>query len=260
MPSKLKNSISKKNSGLRKSPIFVALDVDDESSALSLATKLQDYVGGFKVGPRLTYKYGARLIKKLARFGPVFVDNKYHDIPSTVVAALKVTYESGASFATVHASNGGDALKEFAELEATFNRQRPFKILCVTVLTSFNEKNLPRHWAKISSPDVKEKSGEQTKLAVAHHVYSLAQDVIASGLTGIVCSPEEVALLRNKFKNAYLVTPGIRLPTDAKGDQVRVMSPREAIVAGASALVVGRPIIAAANPVRAAKNFATLLG
>lgn len=232
-------------------PIFVALDMDDDASALSLAEKIKNYVGGFKVGPRLTYKYGAPFIKKLAQHGPVFVDNKYHDIPSTVLAALKTTFESGASFATVHASNGPEALKEMATLEATLNRERPFKILCVTVLTSFNEKNLPGIFASASSLE--------TPTQIAHHVLSLAQEVMNSGLTGIVCSPDEVSLLRKKFKNAYLVTPGIRLPTNTKEDQARVTGPREAISAGASAIVVGRPIIAAPDPLQAAKAFASLL-
>ncbi len=226
-------------SSLLKNPIFVALDLDDEASALSLAAQIKDYVGGFKVGPRLTYKYGAQLIKKMAQFGPVFVDNKYHDIPSTVLAGLKSTFESGATFATIHASNGPDALKEIAAFEENCNRERPFKVLCVTVLTSFNEKNLPSNW----SPDIQK------------HVVSLAQDVIESGLTGLVCSPNEVATLRQKFKNAYLVTPGVRLPTDDKGDQQRVMGPAEAIKAGSSALVVGRPIVAAKDPLAAAKQF-----
>jgi orotidine-5'-phosphate decarboxylase len=226
-------------------PLFVALDVDDDTYALKLARELKDYVGGFKVGPRLTYKYGESFVSQLAEIGPVFVDNKYHDIPSTMLAALRATFEAGASFATVHASCGPETLRELFKIEKEFNDERPFKILCVTVLTSFNTKNLPANWATHISP--------------SEHVEKLAADVAASGLRGLVCSPEEVSLLRKKYPEAYLVTPGIRLPTDAKGDQSRVMGPAEALKAGASALVVGRPIVEATDPIVAAQNFYKLI-
>ena len=192
-------------------PIFVALDLDSDVEALDLAEKLQPYVGGFKVGPRLTYKYGAQFIKKLSSIGPVFVDNKFHDIPSTVLAALRSTFESGASFVTLHSSHGYSALKKFAQLEAELNRERSFRILSVTVLTSFDESSLPSNWRSQS---------------ILSHVEALAQETIAAGLSGLVCSPNEVSNLRSKFPNAFLVTPGIRLPEDKKGDQSRVMAPR----------------------------------
>jgi orotidine-5'-phosphate decarboxylase len=172
--------------------------------------------------------------------GPVFIDNKYHDIPSTVIAALRTTFDTGASFATVHAANGPDCLKEIAKLENELSLTRPFQVLCVTVLTSFTENNLPSNWQTLSARE---------------HVVLLAQDVVGAGLSGIVCSPEEVSELRKKFSSTYLVTPGIRLPTDAKGDQSRIMGPGEAFAAGASALVVGRPIVEAAEPGKAARLF-----
>jgi orotidine-5'-phosphate decarboxylase len=225
---------------LSRAPIFVALDVDDANQALHLAKSIKNFVGGFKVGPRLTYKYGSDFVKSIAEVGPVFVDNKYHDIPSTVIAALRTTFESGASFATVHASNGPEAMREIAAFESDCQKIRNFRILCVTVLTSFHESNLPSNWRSSQ---------------VGEHVFSLAQDVLNSGLKGLVCSPEEVYLLRKKFPQADLVTPGIRLPTNERGDQSRIMGPREALAAGASALVIGRPIVAAANPVQAAADF-----
>ncbi|OFZ12495.1 MAG: orotidine 5'-phosphate decarboxylase [Bdellovibrionales bacterium RBG_16_40_8] len=227
------------------SPIFVALDLDSDIEALKLAKDLRPYVGGFKIGPRLTYKYGSLFVKKLADIGTVFVDNKYHDIPSTVLAALRCTFESGASFVTLHASNGYSAMKEFAKLEIELSRERPFQILSVTVMTSFDESSLPSNWRP------------QT---VRSHVEALAQETIVAGLSGIVCSPDEVSTLRSKFPEAFLVTPGIRLPGDHKGDQLRVMGPSEAIQAGASALVIGRPIVAAADPVLAAKKIYDLIG
>lgn len=227
-----------------KKPIFVALDLDSDKEAFSLAEKLTDYVGGFKVGPRLTYKYGSAFVSQLAKFGPVFVDNKYHDIPSTVIAALKATFEAGAVFATVHASNGSECLKKLSLLEAELNHERPFHILAVTVLTSFNESHFPANWAHQSA---------------LQHVEALAQTVISSGLSGLVCSPDEVSYLREMFPQAFLVTPGIRLPSDGEDDQVRIMGPVEALNAGASALVIGRPIISAKDPVAAAKMFNDLI-
>ena len=113
-----------------KSPIFLALDVDDEGHALELAEQVSDYVGGFKVGPRLTYKYGARIVKQLSQIAPVFVDNKYHDIPNTVLSAIKATFEAGATFTTVHSSNGPEALKQIKKLQDELAQIRPFKILC----------------------------------------------------------------------------------------------------------------------------------
>lgn len=223
-----------------KIPVFVALDVDSDIAALAIAEKVREYVGGFKVGPRLTYKYGSSFVKELAKMGLVFVDNKYHDIPSTVLAAIRASFESGATFATVHASNGLETLKKIAEIEYELSKTRPFKILSVTALTSFTEKTMPANW-------VKEPMLRQVEM--------LAGDAVAAGLTGLVCSPEEVATLKKKYPNNFLVTPGIRLHGGEKADQTRVMSPRDAILAGASALVIGRPIVEAANPEQAAQKI-----
>jgi len=230
---------------MNKSSLFVALDVDDDTTALKFAKILQPAGCGFKIGPRLTYKYGAELTKKLAHYGPVFVDNKYHDIPSTVLAAIRSTFDSGASYATVHASNGPDCLREIAKLEKDLSAIRPFKILCVTVLTSFTDKNLPANWQKLN---------------IEQHVLKLAEEISTAGLSGIVCSPHEAQVLRRQWPQAFLVTPGIRLPTDDKGDQARTMTPEQAFAAGASALVVGRPILSAADPLAAAKKVSDTFG
>lgn len=227
-----------------KTPLFLALDVNDDGMALDLAEKTKTLVGGFKVGPRLTYRYGAELVRKLSRLAPVFVDNKYHDIPSTVLSALRATFESGATFATVHASLGAVSLREVAQLESELNQQRPFRVLSVTVLTSLNATTLPKNW-RAESP--------------VRHVQILAEEVMTSGLSGLVCSPEEVSLLRAAHPGAYLVTPGIRLADGDRQDQSRVLGPVEALRAGASALVVGRPIVEAQDPVAAAQGFYDLV-
>lgn len=223
-----------------KNPVFVALDVDDEMRALSLVEQLHEHVGGFKIGPRLCLRYGPSFIKKVAGYAPVFVDNKYFDIPSTMAAAIEATFHSGASFATVHAQSGAKALKELARLEQQFNQERFFRILAVTILTSFTQEELPPNSRQIK---------------IAQQVSDLAALVHSCGLKGLVCSPEEVKTLRSQLPDSYLVVPGVRLAGVADGDQVRVASPEATLADGASALVVGRPIIEAKDPVAQAKLF-----
>jgi orotidine-5'-phosphate decarboxylase len=216
--------------------LIIALDVDSAEEALLLAQSLKGRAGAFKVGPRLCMRYGADLVKKLATYAPVFVDNKYLDIPSTVDAAIKATFEAGATLATVHAWNGKETLARLAETERALNQKRAFKILAVTILTSFTQETLPPGSSKDISQSVEE----------------LAKLTLDCGLTGIVCSPHEVAKLRAQHKSSYLVTPGVRLPDDDIGDQKRTETPAEAIRRGSSALVIGRPIIGAKDPIAAA--------
>lgn len=220
-------------------PYFLALDVDHESDALSLVSKTKKYVGGFKLGPRLTYKYGSQLVSKISRHRPVFVDNKYHDIPSTVVAALKASHQSGASYATVHASNGPECLKQLHELELGLNNKRSFQILAVTVLTSFHQNNMPKNWLN-KSP--------------ASHVSLLTSQVKSSGIRGVVCSPAEVKAVKKMYPRSQVVVPGIRMPDDDPGDQARVATPADAFRSGAFALVIGRTILDASDPARKAQE------
>jgi orotidine-5'-phosphate decarboxylase len=209
-------------------PLFFALDVDSRDEALSLAKKFSGQVGGYKLGPRLLYRYGASLVTELKEFGPIFVDNKYHDITSTMEAAVKASFEAGASFVTIHASCGNISLAAMRSLEKELQKIRPFLILSVTVLTNLDESTVPKNWKNQS---------------VASHVQSLAAEVFASGLTGLVCSPFEVAQMKSQFPKGYFVTPGVRLEGEATEDQVRVMTPTQALAAGATALVMGRSIL-----------------
>lgn len=230
-----------------RKPVFVALDVDDDHTAIKIASETAPFVGGFKIGPRLVLRYGSDLIGKLARSAPVFVDCKFHDIPSTVVSALEAAHSAGATFATVHASNGLDCLREVARLETELSKRRAFRVLAVTVLTSFKENHLPLNWQPGSVQD---------------HVLKLASLAMDAGLSGLVCSPLEVAALRAKYSEAFLVTPGIRSAADSSDkakstdDQARTMTPSQALQAGASALVIGRPIVNAPNPRDAAERIA----
>lgn len=221
-------------------PIFVAVDVDTDAQAIELVQQTRAFVGGFKVGPRLCVRYGQPLLKELARHGQVFVDNKYFDIPSVMEASVRATFEMGASFCTVHAQAGAEALTLLAKLEEELCKVRPFRVLAVTILTSFKQETL--------APMVR-------SIPIAEQTMTLAKLALDCGLTGLVCSPEEVESLRKAFPQAYLVTPGVRLSTDEKGDQKRVADPLTALQRGSSALVVGRPIYASLEPAKAAKIY-----
>ena len=180
---------------MKKLPLYVALDVDDINQALHLAKKTAPYTEGFKIGPRLFLRAGPSLISQLRSYGKVFLDLKFFDIPSTMLSAVQSAFEKGADMVTIHAGAGETTLKQLSELEACLNAKRPFRILCVTVLTSFQQENLP--------PLAKAYS-------LSTHVESLANMVIKSGLKGIVCSGHEVATLRKKYPTAYILTPGLR--------------------------------------------------
>lgn len=226
-------------------PLCIALDVDDRDQALQLAHDLSEVAGGFKLGPRLVLRYGPQLIQEIANFAPVFLDFKYFDIPSTMVAAVKASFDAGASLVTVHAQAGPVALAELAKLEQEYRKTKPVQILAVTILTSFEEKTLPSILKRQS---------------IETHVTELVSMVQQSGLTGIVCSPHELLALQN-FENMYFVTPGIRGAKETATnvseiqDQKRIMSAQEAIAAGATGLVVGRPIIEAASPKNEALKY-----
>lgn len=220
-----------------RNPICVALDVDSRDEALRLADQLADVAGGFKVGPRLCLRYGQDLIKELASRAPVFVDNKHFDIPSTMEAAIQASFEAGASVVTVHALAGYDALLKVAKLEAELQKQRPFRVLAVTILTSWDEGSLP----SVMKPQ-----------ELRTHVLSLAELTQTAGLSSLVCSPHELEILKNR--GHYLVTPGIRFEEDSADDQKRVMTPQAALSEGASALVMGRTILRAKDPREAVKR------
>lgn len=222
-----------------KSPLMVALDVDSDVEAERLADALQGVAGCLKLGPRLIHRYGEGFVRRMAAKAPVFVDCKFFDIPSTMEAAIRASFAAGATFATIHAMAGATALKRLAEIEAELNRERPFKILAVTILTSWSEKDFSEIYRKAPILD---------------QVTQLAKEVKRAGLSGLVCSPLELSALQGQ--GLYLVTPGVRLPEEAADDQTRIMSPEDVLKSGASAFVVGRPIVKAADPRAAALKYA----
>lgn len=223
-----------------KVPYFLALDLDSGEEALQMAERVAPFVGGFKVGPRLILRYGPELLKQLKRLGPVFLDQKYFDIPSTMESAVEASFAAGADYVTVHAQAGREALERLARLEERQFGQVTGRILAVTILTSFSQGTLVENLR--SEP-------------IADHVEKLARLTFSCGLRGLVCSSEEVEKVRKLSSSSYLVVPGVRLPGDHVQDQKRVATPYEILSRGASTLVVGRPILEAADPVMKAQEF-----
>ena len=218
--------------------LLVALDVDSSDRAFELTDQLRNVAGGFKIGSRLFCAEGPQLVRDLVSSGHrIFLDLKYHDIPTTVDAAVRAASELGVWMVTVHASGGYDML--VAAKEAAARVEGGPKIVAVTVLTSFDDRNL--HSLGISR-------------SVRQQVESLAQLAKSAGIDGVVASPLEIELIRRVCGDEFIVvTPGIRNPTtDKLNDQKRTMDAAAAIQAGASYLVVGRPITQAVDPLTAA--------
>lgn len=216
-----------------KPQVFLALDVDTKSEAFGLVEKWSGKISGFKIGPRLGFGLSKSEWAWLAKHGDTFIDYKFFDIPSTVESSVKVAFDSGASFCTVHAMNGLEGLRRLAKLEKALNQIRPFKILVVTLLTSFDQDTNVLPLTEGSEP--------------SRIVNKLCDMVFESGLTGLVCSANEVKTLRSKKDTACFVTPGIRFSEDSLDDQKRVATPESAWSDGASYLVMGRSLIRATD-------------
>ncbi|HKP61305.1 MAG TPA: orotidine-5'-phosphate decarboxylase [Polyangiales bacterium] len=214
-----------------------ALDVSDWPTAEKLATELSGAVGVFKVGLELFCAAGPQAVTSLrARGASVFLDLKLHDIPATMTRAVEVALRHGASFLTLHASAGSEALRAAVEL----TRGSTLSLLAVSVLTSADDAMLEEIGVRGPARDA---------------VLRLARLALDCGVRGLVCSPNECELLRAEFgQDVFLVTPGIRPSGSAQGDQKRVATPARAIAAGADLLVVGRPIRDAKHPRAAAES------
>lgn len=227
--------------------LVVALDVETGVEALALVDRLAGTVGMFKVGKQLFTAEGPSLVREIvARGERVFLDLKYHDIPATVAKACVEATRLGASIVNVHASGGRQMLTECVravdEVCAAEHLERPL-LLAVTVLTSMDDANL-------------EETG--VSATAAEQVIRLARLTRDCGLDGVVASPLEIGLIRQNVASEpfAILTPGIRPAGGEKGDQKRVMTPAEAVAAGATYLVVGRPITAAADSKGAAERIA----
>ncbi len=225
------------------SPIIVALDTTDPAKARAWAAATAPHAGLFKLGLEYFLANGAAGYHAI-QGRPVFLDIKLHDIPNTVAGGIRAVLPLRPRMVTIHASGGAAMVRAAREAAETAGPDRPM-ILAVTVLTSLDD-------AALAAAGVPGGAAEQ--------VLRLGRMAIAAGADGLVCSPQEVALLRRHLgPDARLVVPGIRPAGTAAGDQARTMTPPEAIAAGADWIVVGRPITAATDPAQAAAAIAASL-
>ncbi len=228
-----------------RNPIIAALDVPAAEQALKLAREIAPVVGAFKIGSELFTSAGPDIVKKIRATGAaVFLDLKFHDIPNTVAKAVASATRLDVQMLTIHTSGGLEmmnAAEESAQQTANQAGLNAPLVLGVTVLTSSDSGTLAEIGCEAN---------------VGAQVERLATLAAKAGLRGLVCSPFEIADLR-QFLPAHiqLVTPGIRTGAEKADDQKRTLTPREAIDAGANWLVIGRPIYAAENPREAAERI-----
>ena len=212
--------------------IIVAFDQPSGRDALALADRLGDLEWA-KIGSVLFVRDGPALVREfLARGTRVFLDLKWHDIPSTVAGAVAAARDSGVHLATVHCL-GGPAM-----LEAAARAAGEMALVGVTVLTSHDAAG----FTKVVGRSVTDIGAEAARLG---------RMALAAGLRGVVTSGQEIRGLRTALGNdAWIVVPGVRRPGDASGDQARTVTPAEAVEWGATHLVVGRTLSDAPDPAR----------
>lgn len=226
--------------------IIVAIDKSDAATAQALAAALDPKLCRLKIGKESFVAVGPQLIDNFQALGfEVFLDLKFHDIPKTVAEACKVAARRGVWMLNVHAAGGRAMLAAAREaIEQTNLKSQP-KLVAVTVLTSMTE------------PELKEIGVPANLDDQVLHLAKLSKEC---GLDGVVCSAREAELLRREIRQSFLlVTPGIRLPSALKDDQARVVTPQDALRAGASYLVIGRPITAAQDPCAALNEIHTMI-
>ena len=218
--------------------LIVALDVSTAAAAQKIVAAVGDSALTYKVGMQLYTAEGPQLVRDLVASGRrVFLDLKYHDIPNTVAAAVHEAAQLGVSMLTVHAAGSSKMLR--AAVDAAHVVNPALIVLGVTMLTSLDESDL-------------EKIGIGGTLL--DEVLRLSTLALDNGCQGIVASAREASRLRAEFGDDFsIVTPGVRPAGAGHGDQVRVVTPAEAIAAGATHIVVGRPITEAADPAAEAK-------
>jgi orotidine-5'-phosphate decarboxylase len=237
---------------LRKSGVLAAIDTADLEAAAAQAGRLGPSVAGIKLGLEFYMAHGAPGYRRIADVvapkggpAPIFLDLKFHDIPNTVAGAVRSVAPLEPLILNVHASGGKTmmrAARDAAAESADKLNLRRMKLIGVTVLTSLDDVDLRRVGQSVPARD---------------QVLRLAELARESDLDGVVCSPQEIAPLRERLGSDFLlVTPGIRPEWAAAGDQKRIMTPAEAARAGADYLVIGRPITADQDPGAAAGRIA----
>jgi orotidine-5'-phosphate decarboxylase len=217
--------------------LIVALDVSTAAAARKIVAAVGDSVLAYKVGMQLYTAEGPSIVRELLASGrSVFLDLKYHDIPTTVAAAVREAAELGVRMLTVHASGGGKMLQAATNAAAAYP---DLLVLAVTVLTSFDDVELGKIGLRAS---------------VVEQVLRLTALARSNGCQGVVASAREAAALREEFgRDLAIVTPGVRPAGSGHDDQIRVVTPAEATAAGASHIVVGRPITEAQDPAAEAR-------
>ena len=228
------------------SKIIVALDYEKESDALALVDQIDPSLCRLKVGKEMFTTLGMNFVKQLhQRNFDVFLDLKYHDIPNTVARAVRSAADLGVWMVDLHASGGLRMMEEAKRILEPYGKDAPL-LIAVTVLTSMEDLDLLQIGINASPME---------------QVLRLAHLTQRAGLDGVVCSPQEVEILRNACGEEFkLVTPGIRPIGADFGDQRRVMTPTAAIRAGSDYLVVGRPITKADNPAEVLRSINASIG
>ena len=231
-----------------KDKLIVALDCDTPAQALALVKQLHSVAGMFKVGSQLSTAAGPQIVRDIiALDAKVFLDLKFHDIPHQVAGAARSAAELGVSLFTIHASGGGEMMQRAVESVAEVAARTGVRsaVLAISVLTSMDDESL----AQIG-----------VNSTAAESVLRLVKLAEASGVDGVVASPQEIETIRKTVSKPefLVVTPGVRPESNhssSREDQKRVATPAAAIAAGASYLVVGRPITGAPDPVAAAQQI-----
>lgn len=219
------------------SPVIVALDFSDADTALALARRLDPRQCRLKIGKELFTRVGPAIVEQVQNLGfEVFLDLKFHDIPNTVAKAVTAAADLGVWMLNVHATGGRNMMLAASEALQQRSGSRPL-LVAVTLLTSMDVADLIEVGISATPPQL------------VQRLAALAQEC---GLTGVVCSAREAAVLKSMLGTDFLlVTPGIRPASTEQGDQKRVMTPRQAIAAGSDFLVIGRPITAQPDPLEA---------
>ena len=221
-----------------KEKVLLVLDVSSREEAMKLVRPLYEHVGMFKVGMQLFTAEGPSLVREIVDLGgKVFLDLKFHDIPNTVCHGVLEAAKLGVSLMTIHAAGGRVMMETVAkQLQDKFGDRKPM-VVAVTVLTSLNDAELVE--VGIARP-------------MAQQVVAMAKLAEECGMAGVVCSPQEIQLVRRAAGPDFkIVTPGIRMPGQSADDQQRLATPREALTAGADYIVVGRAVTAAPDPRKA---------
>lgn len=228
------------------SKIIVALDYEKEAEALALVDQIDPSLCRLKVGKEMFTTLGINFVKQLhQRNFDVFLDLKYHDILNTVARAVRSAADLGVWMVDLHASGGLRMMEEAKKILEPYGKDAPL-LIAVTVLTSMEDLDLLQIGINASPME---------------QVLRLAHLTQRAGLDGVVCSPQEVEILRNTCgKEFKLVTPGIRPIGTDFGDQRRVMTPTAAIRAGSDYLVIGRPITQADNPAEVLRSINVSIG